>query len=42
MDQECTDECIHTINLAVFEDTTKEIFKDRYEFGGSLFKQLRE
>lgn len=37
-----SDECIHTIKLAVFEGTTKEIFKDRYEFGGSLFKQLRE
>jgi len=37
-----SDQCIHTIKLAVFEGTTKEIFKDRYEFKGSLFKQLRE
>lgn len=37
-----SDQCIHTIKLAVFEGTTKEIFKDRYEFEGSLFKQLRE
>lgn len=37
-----SDQCIHTIKLAVFEGTTKEIFKDRYEFRGSLFKQLRE
>lgn len=37
-----SDDCVHTIKLAVFEGTTKEIFKDRYEFGGSLFTQLRE
>lgn len=37
-----SDQCIHTIKVAVFEGKTKEIFKDRYEFTGSLFKQLRE
>ncbi|TCO68733.1 RNA-binding domain-containing protein [Marinisporobacter balticus] len=37
-----SDQCSHTIKLAVFEGTTKEIFKDRYEFSGSLLKQLRE
>lgn len=37
-----SDQCIHTIKLAVFEGTTKQVFKDRYEFKGSLFKQLRE
>lgn len=37
-----SEQCIHTIKLAVFEGITKEIFKDRYEFNGSLFKQLRE
>lgn len=37
-----SDQCVHTIKLAVFEGITKEIFKDRYEFAGSLFKQLRE
>lgn len=37
-----SDQCIHTIKVAVFEGTTKEIFKDRYEFTGSLFKQLKE
>lgn len=37
-----SEQCIHTIKLAVFEGTTKEIFKDRYEFEGSLFKQLKE
>lgn len=37
-----SEQCGHTIKLAVFEGTSKEIFKDRYEFTGSLFKQLRE
>ena len=37
-----SEQCVHTVKLAVFEGTTKEIFKDRYEFSGSLFKQLRE
>lgn len=37
-----SDQCIHTIKLAVFEGTTKEIFKDRFEFEGSLLLQLRE
>lgn len=37
-----SEQCIHTIKLAVFEGKTKEIFKDRYEICGSLFKQLRE
>lgn len=37
-----SDQCTHSIKVAVFQGTTKEIFKDRYEFTGSLFKQLRE
>lgn len=37
-----SEQCIHTIKLAVYQGKTKEIFKDRYEFTGSLFKQLRE
>lgn len=37
-----SDQCTHSIKIAIFEGTTKEIFKDRYEFTGSLFKQLRE
>jgi len=32
----------NAIRLAIFEGTSKEIFKDRYEFTGSLFKQLTE
>jgi ATP-dependent DNA helicase RecG len=37
-----SDQCIHTIKLAVFEGTVKTIFKDRYEFTGSILKQLNE
>jgi len=37
-----SDQCIHTIKVAVFEGNTKETFKDRYEFAGSLFKQLKD
>jgi len=37
-----SDQCVHTIKLAVFEGTEKTIFKDRREFSGSLFKQLNE
>lgn len=37
-----SDQCVHTVKLAVFEGTTKAIFKDRREAGGSLLKQLRE
>ena len=36
-----SDECEHTIKVAVFEGNDKKIFKDRKEFKGSLFKQLR-
>lgn len=35
-----SDECTHTIKIAVFDGIEKEIFKDRYEFMGSLLKQL--
>ena len=35
-------QCIHTIKLAVFEGSKKTVFKDRYEFTGSLLKQLEE
>jgi len=37
-----SDQCLHTVKLAVFEGTTKAIFKDRREFSGSLLKQLNE
>ena len=35
-----SDQCEHKIKFAVFEGTEKEIFKDRHEFSGSLFRQL--
>lgn len=37
-----SDQCVHTIKAAIFQGNTKETFKDRYEFTGSLFKQLHE
>jgi ATP-dependent DNA helicase RecG len=37
-----SEECGHTIKTAVFQDTTQQIFKDRREFGGSLFKQIND
>ena len=37
-----SDQCMHTIKLAVFEGATKVVFKDRREFQGSLLKQLRD
>ncbi|MBQ7900572.1 MAG: putative DNA binding domain-containing protein [Clostridia bacterium] len=36
-----SDECEHTIKVAVFSGNDKKIFKDRKEFSGSIFKQLR-
>ena len=35
-----SDQCTLTTKVAVFEGTSKEFFKDRDEFTGSLFKQL--
>lgn len=37
-----SDQCVHTIKLAVFEGREKIQFKDRREFSGSLLKQLNE
>ncbi len=37
-----SDECKHSIKLAVFQGNDKSIFKDRKEFSGSIFKQLNE
>ncbi len=36
-----SDECEHTIKVAIFDGNDKKTFKDRKEFTGSLFKQLR-
>ncbi len=35
-----SDQCPYTTKAAIFEGTTKEKFKDRKEFTGSLFKQM--
>ena len=37
-----SDQCPHTIKIAVFSDTAKTIFKDSREFGGSVFTQLED
>ena len=37
-----SDQCPHTIKIAVFQDATQQIFKDRQELGGSLFSQINE
>lgn len=37
-----SERCVHSIKIAVFQDTTQQVFKDRREFGGSLFKQINE
>ena len=37
-----SDQCIHTIKVAVFEGTDQSDFKDRHEFSGSLLKQLND
>lgn len=37
-----SDQCVHTIKAAIFQGNTKVVFKDRYEFSGSLLKQLRD
>lgn len=35
-----SDQCVHTIKIAVFQDETMDIFKNREEFKGSLLEQL--
>lgn len=35
-----SDQCEHTVKCAIFEGTTKAVFKDRKEFTGSLFAQI--
>lgn len=37
-----SEQCLHTIKVAVFEGTQKAVFKDRYEYSGSLLKQLND
>ena len=37
-----SEQCYHSIKAAVFEGTSKNKFRDRYEFDGSLMRQMRE
>lgn len=37
-----SDQCTHTLKLAVFEGSKKSVFKDRRELSGSLLEQLEE
>lgn len=37
-----SDQCKHTIKIAVYEGFEKEVFRDRREFEGSLLKQLSD
>ncbi len=37
-----SDQCEHTVKVAVFGDTENTVFKDRREFGGSIFKQMED
>ena len=37
-----SDQCTHTVKIAVFEGEQKTVFKDRREFCGSLLKQLND
>lgn len=37
-----SDQCVHTLKIAIFEGKEKGIFKDRKEFKGSLLKQIAE
>lgn len=37
-----SEQCVHTIKVAVFQGTDQEVFKDRREFTGSLMRQMNE
>ena len=37
-----SDQCVYSIKVSVFQDDSMRVFKDRREFGGSLFKQLND
>lgn len=37
-----SDQCQHTVKIAVFADDSRTVFQDAKEFGGSLFQQLEE
>lgn len=37
-----SNQCNHTVKIAVFDDETNTVFKDNKEFSGSVFNQLEE
>jgi ATP-dependent DNA helicase RecG len=37
-----SEQCVHAIKVALFQDATQQVFKDRQEFEGSLFKQIND
>ena len=37
-----SDQCIHTVKIAVFSDSANTVFLDRREFAGAVFTQLRQ
>lgn len=37
-----SDQCIHTIKLAVFDGSRKSVFRDRQKLSGSLLTQLED
>lgn len=37
-----SDQCEHTIKIALFQGTDRAVFRDRKEFSGSLLKQLND
>lgn len=37
-----SDQCVHTIKIAVFDGSKKSVFRDRKELSGSLLTQLEE
>ena len=37
-----SDQCLHSVKVAVFGDETKTVFRDQKEFGGSLFTQMED
>ena len=37
-----SEQCVHTIKVAVFQGTDQSAFKDRREFAGSLMQQMNE
>ena len=37
-----SDQCVHTIKVAVFQGKDQTVFKDRREFAGALMKQMND